>query len=242
MAQLVMGMPTSYSPPDQWDQWEKLPRDPVAMQAFNVAIPVLAVIAVAMYLIVTYAYERYGKSDDFEGLVSPLQLPDFNAEDLFISGTAWDEAAAWIALFDTLSAIPRILNSRIVLAVLYAMVAWTFRATIVSWCSSFELGHISTWFRPLEALTVFLTAPALVLYLVPAAFAVVARSFAYGFEGPLHAALFDVWAARTPPGIARWRGYVSQGRGLTHSRLYDDPNVHRDVAQWISAKLDAGQD
>lgn len=65
----------------------------------------------------------------------------------------------------------------------------------------------------------------------------VVRFLGFGWEGATRNLLTYIQIRKAPPGINRWKAYISKGKGLAHSRLYDDPEVLRDVAKWIKQRV-----
>jgi pimeloyl-ACP methyl ester carboxylesterase len=179
-------------------------------------------------------------------IVAELSLPSLPPDKVFCAAGAWDEAAAGLYVFQTVATLPhRLWNGR-GFVVLYgiSVLVTAYCLNLPQWqpmlptepsSSVFErVGYTIPFALEFGILTWFFLVA--VLALIVALLPILVRShlLGFGWERPALNILTNIGIRKSPPGINRWIGYVIQAKGLAHSRLYDDEEVIKDVASWIS--------
>lgn len=202
---------------------------PKVIPTFFVVMPDAFLIALASGL---WSIMNHVNDSEIQRLLGSCSL---NEEKLFVASTAFDEAAFWLTAFD--------LGERLVLLALNLR-ALLLVATAVS-IASLGLNidnETSTWAAVTKCVVSGLLA-AISLFYSSTFLSVVAsalRSTAIGLggfslENQFH---FTIKVRKAPPGVNTYTAFiVENGKGLVHSRLYQDEQVSLAVTQWLLRRL-----
>lgn len=178
-------------------------------------------------------------------VLAEVSTPSISEELLFCASGAWDEAAVSLGLIDAICSTPFKVARAIGYLGMYGLSIFLsaklriIQVMIGAYPGQHWYNHLfHLVLALLMSLPIFLGLCLLTwtwATLVP----VVLRFIAMGFS-PLRlqdSLLVEVEIRKAPPGISRWRGYISSAGGMAHSRLYSDIDVVSDIGEWIRVRL-----
>ena len=203
--------------------------NPDVVRWISVLLPVMAVsIASKLFLGNNQTQELAAKYNPIQG------VPE---EHIFIAGSSWDEAAISLMTVDAVIGLPSYLKKSTM------KVAVAFWITVAGSTLVLDIIHQrfdgevflrwAAWDVTLY-LVVFMLMVRPILIFLATVISAFAKGLLMGYGQKFDTYLnYDIRICRTPSHLKSWRVYLPQGRGLAHSRLYQDSQVCIDIARWI---------